>query len=257
MPTGTSRVEAKGDPWLWLQDGKSFVWASEKDGWRHLYRISRSGKEKLLTSGKYDVMEISGVDEKAGYVYFEASPDNATQLYLYRARLDGSGKAERLTSASQPGTHYYDLSPNCKMTTELFSNYYTNWMAADLEIPSLRPLNKSVSIDQAISKAAVNKPNITFFKIKIAEGVEMDGWMAKPANFDSKKKYPVVFYVYSEPAAAIVTDTYGIKDNFLYKGDLADDGYIYIALDNRGTPVSKGREWRKICIQVDWYTERA
>jgi len=73
----------------------------------------------------------------------------------------------------------------------------------------------------------------------------MDGWMVKPKNFDPAKKYPVVFYVYTEPASSTVSDTWGIGQNGLYDGDMADDGYIYISLDNRGTPVPKGREWRK------------
>ena len=75
----------------------------------------------------------------------------------------------------------------------------------------------------------------------------MDGWIRKPKNFDPKKKYPVLFYVYTEPAGATVSDTYGVGRNFLYNGDISDDGYICISVDNRGTPVPKGNEWRK-CI---------
>jgi dipeptidyl-peptidase-4 len=74
----------------------------------------------------------------------------------------------------------------------------------------------------------------------------MDGWMVKPVNFDPLKKYPVVFYVYTEPFDATVIDSYGISQNELYTGDMAVDGYIYISLDNRGTPAPKGREWRKV-----------
>jgi dipeptidyl-peptidase-4 len=73
----------------------------------------------------------------------------------------------------------------------------------------------------------------------------MDGFIAKPQNFDPKKKYPIVFYVYSEPAGVVVTDVYGVDKNRLYTGDMAADGYIYAALDGRGTPAPKGREWRK------------
>jgi dipeptidyl-peptidase-4 len=74
----------------------------------------------------------------------------------------------------------------------------------------------------------------------------MDGWMVKPLNFDSTKKYPVVFYVYTEPWGQNVRDQYGADNNFLYRGNMAEDGYIYISIDNRGTPVPKGREWRKV-----------
>jgi dipeptidyl-peptidase-4 len=73
----------------------------------------------------------------------------------------------------------------------------------------------------------------------------MDGYMIKPRNFDSSKKYPVVFYVYSEPATQTVTDTYGSAGNYLYSGDMAADGYMQISLDGRGTPAAKGAAWRK------------
>jgi dipeptidyl-peptidase 4 len=73
----------------------------------------------------------------------------------------------------------------------------------------------------------------------------MDAWMVKPTNFDATKKYPIVFFVYTEPWGQNVKDEYGVANNFLYKGNMADDGYIYISIDNRGTPVPKGRAWRK------------
>jgi dipeptidyl-peptidase-4 len=73
----------------------------------------------------------------------------------------------------------------------------------------------------------------------------MDGWMVRPAGFDPARKYPVVFHVYSEPASQTVTDRFGVGRNRIYEGDMAKDGYIYISLDNRGTPAPKGRAWRK------------
>jgi len=81
----------------WVSEGKEFVWLSEKDGWRHVYRMGLDGKEQLVTRGEYDVINLLHVDETEGWVYFHASPDNATQKYLYRTRWDGSGEAEMLT----------------------------------------------------------------------------------------------------------------------------------------------------------------
>src|SRR5690606_16414665 len=92
-------------------------------------------------------------------------------------------------------------------------------------------------------------PKTEFFKVKTSDGVEMDGWMVKPANFDSSKKYPVVFYVYAEPGAQTVVNRFGVGMNSLYNGNMADDGYIYISIDGRGTPAAKGREWRKSIYQ--------
>ena len=233
--------------WDWLNNGKEFLWPSEKDGWRHLYRISRDGKkETLVTVGNYDVMDISTVDEKSGYVYFFASPENATQKYLYRTKLDGTGTAERLTPSNEPGTHDCNVSPNGQYAFHSFSNYYTEEVNEWITLPSHKALGGE-EVQNALSKADKSKSNISFFKITTEDGVQMDAWMTKPNNFDSTKKYPVLFYVYTEPWGQNVKDEFGVAHNFLYRGDMAKDGYIYISIDNRGTPVPKGREWRK-CV---------
>ncbi len=95
----------------WVSDGDSFTWTSERDGWRHIYLISRSGEETtLLTPGHFDVVDVKSVDEEGGWIFYIASPDNPTQRYLYRTPMDGSGRAERLTPADRPGTHSYQIS---------------------------------------------------------------------------------------------------------------------------------------------------
>lgn len=232
--------------WDWINGGKEFIWASEKDGWRHLYRISRDGKkETLITKGNYDVMDIACIDEAGGYVYFMASPENATQKYLYRTKLDGKGVAERISPASQPGTHEYSVSPRARYAWHSFSNYYTPFANELVSLPDHKAVGGASAVEEALKKADKSKSNITFFKVTTSEGVEMDAWMVKPENFDSAKKYPVVFYVYTEPWGQNVKDQYGVAHNFLYQGDMARDGYIYISIDNRGTPVPKGRAWRK------------
>ena len=232
--------------WDWLNAGKEFLWTSEKDGWRHLYRVSRDGKkESLVTNGNYDVMDIVRLDEKGGYVYFMASPTNATQKYLYRTKLDGKGKAELLSPAAQPGTHDYEISPDAKFAFHSFSNYYTPPVTEWVTLASHKGINGENAVSDAVAKADKTASGVTFFTIKTAEGTEMDAWMKKPANFDSTKKYPVVFYVYTEPWGQNVKDEYGIAENRMYRGDMAKDGYFYISIDNRGTPVPKGREWRK------------
>jgi len=230
--------------WDWLHNGNEFIWTSEKDGWRHLYRVSRDGKkETLITAGNYDVMDMSTIDEQSGYIYFFASPENATQKYLYRTKLDGKGTAERITPVNQPGTHDYDISPTGKFAFHSFSNYYTQPVSEWVSLPDHKTFHGS-DVNDALAKSDRSKSNIQFFKIKTEEGVEMDGWIAKPSDFDSSKKYPVVFYVYTEPWGQNVKDEFGVVDNFLYR-NIADDGYLYISIDNRGTPVPKGREWRK------------
>jgi len=227
--------------WDWIEKGKAFVWASEKDGWRHLYRIGLDGKETLITKGAFDVISLDLVDEAAGLIYFTASPDNPTQKYLYKVKLSG-GIPVRVTPADQPGTHEYEISPNGKIALHNFSNIYTEPLEERVSLPEHKHLSGSV-----IKVDATNKPKGApeFFRVKTADGIDIDGWMTKPTNFDPNKKYPVVFYVYGEPASQVVTDTYGNGRNFMYRGNMPDEGYIYMALDNRGAPAPRGREWRK------------
>lgn len=229
----------------WLNGGKEFLWMSEQDGWRHAYRISKDGtKQTLITVGDYDVMDIRLVDEKNNLLYFLASPQNATQKYLYKIKLDGKGKAELVTPSALAGTHDYSISPTGAFAMHSFNNSFTKPVNELIALPKHNALNEKESL-QAKLKDATQPKTVEFFKVKTAEGVEMDGWMVKPTNFDAAKKYPVVFYVYTEPWGANVHDTYGAADNNLFTGDMAEEGYIYMSIDNRGTPAPKGRAWRK------------
>lgn len=232
--------------WRWLKGNRDFLWISEKDGWNHIFRVSRDGKkETLITRGDLDVISPLAVDETNGFVYYLASPFNATQRYLYRSRLDGKGEAERVTPPALEGTHNYMISPNGLFARHSFSNYYTPPMMEAITLPDHKPVNPAESIADKFDPSRKAQSNVEFFKVVTEDGVEMDGWMARPKNFDPKKKYPVVFLVYSEPASATVTDRFGIGRNGMYEGDMAADGYLYMSVDNRGTPAPKGRAWRK------------
>jgi dipeptidyl-peptidase 4 len=229
----------------WLAGGKEILWSSEKDGWRHLYRVATDGKkETLITKGDFDMIGLKNIDEKGGYVYFLASPTNATQRYLYRTKLDGKGKLEKVTPAGLEGTHNYNISPGAKYATHTFSNANTKPAMELISVARHTALIEKESIAAKLSSLQGEKTT-EFFKIKTEEGVEMDGWMVKPKNFDPAKKYPVLFYVYTEPWGQLVKDSYGTANNFLYQGDLREDGYISICIDNRGTPVAKGSAWRR------------
>lgn len=232
--------------WDWINDGKEFLWMSEKDGWRHLYRVSRDGKtEKCITNGDYDVISVVLIDEKNNQVYFMASPDNATQNYLYQVPLDGSQKAKRLSPADQVGSHRYDISPYGIWASHSFSNANTPPMTEWLRLAEHKALKETDDISQKLAARANTPKKVEFFKVKTEDGIELDGWMVKPANFDPTKKYPIVFTVYGEPASTTVRDSWGTGRNGLYVGDMAKDGYIYASVDNRGTPSPRGRAWRK------------
>lgn len=237
------RSDVKG--WDWINGGKEFVWFSEKDGWRHLYRISNEGKEILITKGNFDVIDMLNIDEKSGYVYFYASPGNATQKYLYRSALDGKSNPMRVSPADQDGSHNYEISPNGKFARHSFSNHYTPVLREWVTLPEHKSFKPEEDISKKLKPENKSKSNFSFFQVTTEEGVTMDGWVVKPRNFDSTKKYPVVFYFYGEPAGTTVTDSYGAGKNFLYTGDMEEDGYVQVSIDNRGTPAPKGRIWRK------------
>ena len=99
----------------WLKGDKEFIWLSERDGWRHAYAVSRAtGAARLITPGAFDVNSVAMVDDKGGWLYYTASPTNATQQYLWRTRIDGKGTAERLTPSDEAGSHRYTISPDAK-----------------------------------------------------------------------------------------------------------------------------------------------
>lgn len=232
--------------WQWINGGKEFLWLSDRDGWDHYYRISKDGKKQtLINKGNYDVIESSLVDEKKNTFYFIASPNNATQKYLYKTSLDGKGKLELVTPSILPGTHDYDISPNGIFASHLYQSANIRPIMEWMRLDTGNPFTMEGSLTNQLGRIEPPKNKVEFFKVKAEDGTELDGWMKKPDNFDQTKKYPVVFYVYGEPASQTVTDTYGAGRNFLYNGDFAKDGYVYISIENRGAPAPKGREFRK------------
>jgi dipeptidyl-peptidase-4 len=230
--------------WNWIEGGKAFVWASEKDRWRHLYRIGMDGKESLITKGDYDVIKIYLIDEQDNLVYFSASPDNATQRYLYCTKLDGSENPKRITPDDFTGSNDYVLSPNGKWGRHNYSSHLympaSEWVA----LPAHSPVDAEKSIARNLKEDALGK-QITFFKVTTEDGITLDGWIAKPKDFDPTKKYPVFFYVYGEPWGCTVFDNARLGRSGQFGGNIPDMGYLYVSVDCRGSMAPRGRDWRK------------
>src|SRR5882724_8896032 len=198
--------------------------------------------ESLLSSRA----RISGVNEKEGWVYFTASPENATQHYLYRARLDGSGEPERVSPAAAAGWHTYDISPDGRWAFHTFSNFDTPDSTDLIRLPAHSAVRSLVDNADLKAKAApfVAAVPREFFKVDVGEGVTLDGWMLRPAQFDPSKKYPVLVFIYGEAAGQTVLDSWS-EEALAFHRTVASQGYIVVSFDNRGTPAPKGREWRK------------
>jgi dipeptidyl-peptidase-4 len=232
----------------WLDGDKSFVWLSEKDGWRHAYQVTRDGAMRLVTKGAYDVMKVARVDAAAGWLYYYASPDDATRLFLYRTRLDGTGVPERVTPPAARGNHEYDISEGGGWAIHTFSSWGTPPITELVRLPSHAAVRTLVSNDGLKARLGTLKQGpAEFFQVDIGGGVKLDAWMMKPPDFDASKKYPILFFVYGEPADQTVRDGYG-GANWLWHLMLTQQGYIVASVDNRGTPGPRGRDWRKAVI---------
>lgn len=231
---------------MWIRGGEACIVISEQDGWRHAFLHSRNGERIAeLTPGEYDIIDRATVDEANGWFYFYASPENATQKYLHRVPLDGSGTLSRITPNDLPGTHDYVFSPDSKWAFHTYSTFDTPPVTDLVELPghrAIRVLEANTKL-RATSQEWVSQPT-EFLQIPIEDGVTLDAWMLKPGDFDSTKKYPVFVYVYGEPHAQTVLDQWGAAQSHFLRV-VADLGYLVVSIDNRGTPAPKGAAWRR------------
>ncbi len=239
----------------WLDGGRQFTWVSERDGWRHLYAVSRNGRtQRLLTPGAFDLDNpysafgaplVVGVDSAAGLFYFTASPENATQLYLYAAQLDGRGAPRRVTPAGRPGTHSYDVAPGGRWAFHTYSSFTTPPVTELVRLPGhevVRTLVDNAALQATV--AALKRGKAEFFRVAAGPGVSLDGWIMTPPDFDPAKRYPVLFNVYGEPASQTVLDAWD-GSTYLWHLMLTQQGYVVASVDNRGTPSPRGRAFRK------------
>ena len=198
----------------------------------------------LLTPGDFDVIQIAGIDQKSGQVYFTASPDNATQKYLYRVRFDGQDR-ERVTPKDQPGTHDYEISPDGQWAVHHYSTANMPPIVELIRLPFHERIKLFTDNEKLKKKLKDLEPVKTeFFRVDIGGGVTLDGWCVLPPHLDPKQKYPLLVHVYGEPAAQTVLDRWG-GSNQMWHRMLAERGYVVMSFDNRGTPAPRGRAWRK------------
>ena len=232
--------------WKFINEGKEFLYTTEKDGWSHIYRFNISSKsEYLVTKGDYDVVKPLAYDERNEIVYFIASPENPTERYLYKTSAKGNGSLIRVTPNVLEGSHNYQISTKAKYAFHSFSNYFTRPMQAIITLPNHKFINDDQNMIKKFDASKKEEHPLEFFQITTVDDVTMEGWIVKPKNLNKNKKYPVLFYFYSEPAGQTGVNRYGAGNNGLYDGNLGDDGYVYVTFDGRGTPSPKGRAWRK------------
>lgn len=220
---------------IWLKDG-TFIWASERNGWEHLYHYSADGKLlRQITDGKWEVRSVEGMDEENGYIYFTATERSHIAPDGYRVKLDGSGLT-RLTQTE--GSHRIDLSPA--------NNYFIDvW--SDVNTPSqVRLYDTTGKLVRVIAENKVDAlkqyklGTAELLQVKTRDGFVMEAMMIKPPDFDPGKKYPVMSFTYSGPHAPQVRNGWG-SQTYMFHQLLAQKGYIIWVCDNR-TASGKGIE---------------
>jgi len=232
-----------------LKGNKYFTFTSERDGWRHIYRVSADGKKwSCITKGNMDVVEEVALDEKRGYIYFMGcEPDAATQRYLYRAKIYGNGAIEKIKTQTKVGQYRYDMSPTCDYAVECYSSasQVPQYRMIKCDAKGNWTVDKELEMNTAAQKEwnEMGLNNKEFVKVKSGD-LMLDAWIIKPTDFDPNKKYPVIDYVYGEPASATVQDKW---ERSLFWHYLATQGFVVVSIENRGANSPRGREWRK-CI---------
>ncbi len=242
-------IELVEDP-KWFKDSKSFLWQSERGGWKHIYRVSRDGQTITdLTPGEFDVTELVSVDEKNGWLYFIASPENMAQRYLHRSRLDGngtngSGQIEQVTPAEHAGTNSYKISADSTWAIHTVSSFLKPPVSTLVSLPDHKAyhvLEDNAELLEKIAKLA--KGDVEFYSVEARDGLRLDGYMMRPPNLDPSKKHPIINFVYGEPAGQTVGDSYSTKN--IWHLMMTQKGFIVSSIDNRGTKAPRGRDWRR------------
>ena len=232
--TSKAWVAINEDP-IWLKDG-TFIWASERSGWEHLYHYSADGKLlRQITNGNWEVRSIEGVDEANGFIYFTATEHSPIANNGYRINLDGTGLT-RITTTE--GSHRVDVSPAYNYFIDVWS---------DLDTPSqVRLYDASGKLVRVISENKVDALRqyklgaAELLQVKTRDGFVMEAMMIKPPDFDARKKYPVMSFTYSGPHAPQVRNAWG-SQTYMFHQLLAQKGYLIWICDNR-TASGKGMD---------------
>lgn len=238
-------IEAVQDV-TWLDDSDEFIWQSERDGWRHLYRVSRDGETFVdLTPGEFDITSLEHIDEAGGWLYFVASPDAMEQRWLYRTKLDGSGDMQRVTADEYVGTNDYQVSDDGRFAVHTHQSFMQPPQYRLVSLPEhdeVKVLEDNAEMIDKLGELAMGEHE--FFRVEAQDGLPLDGYLIKPPGFDAEQMYPIVFYVYGEVAGSTVRDMW-MGTRHLWHLYMSQQGFLVASIDSRGTRAPRGRDWRK------------
>ncbi|UGS23959.1 S9 family peptidase [Flavobacterium channae] len=234
------------DNLTFLKDN-SFIWTSEKDGFNHIYHYDKSGKlKKQITSGKWEVTNYYGFDEKSGMIYYQSVENGSINRDVYAIKVDGKSKV-RLSSKT--GTNSATFSPNFQYFINTYSSVSTapTYTLNDSKNGAVvKTIVSNEAVEQKLAKYDVGQKE--FFVLTTEKGNQLNAWMIKPKNFDATKKYPVFMYQYSGPGSQQVANQWNSANDYWFMM-LAQQGYIVACVDGRGTGL-KGAAFKK-CTQKE------
>lgn len=227
-----------------LRNREHFLLTSEQDGFKHIYLFDMLGNlEQQVTQGTWDVDKLYGVDEQKGSIYYSSSETTPLNREIYSISLDGSKKQK---ISADDGMNSARFSPNFKYFINTYSNANTP--------PQTRVYKSNGDLVRTITNNKSLKDNITeynfslkeFFEFTTSEDVKLNGWMIKPSDFDSTKKYPVLMFVYGGPGSQRVLNRWDRRMAWFQM--LSKKGLIIACVDNRGTG-ARGEAFKKITYQ--------
>lgn len=225
-------VEINND-WHYLADNTSFIISSEMDGFRHLYRYDMNGKLiNQITKGNWEVTSMVGVDDVKKVLYYTSSAVSPMENHLYVIGLDG---LQQTALTSIHGSHDIEMSPDYQYYVDYHSDINTPPKVTLFKTKknvALKTLEDNAQVKERLAQYQISPAQ--FFHFTTTENVLLNGWMIKPAHFDSTKKYPVLMYVYGGPGVQTVADEW-VGGKYLWHQALANLGYLVVSVDNRGT----------------------
>lgn len=232
--TSKAWVEPQGNP-LWLKDG-SFLWLSERSGFKHLYHYAADGTlKKQVTSGPWEVRSLHGIDAANEWVYWSGTERSVLGSDVYRIKLDGS-EMKRLSDAA--GSHNANFNPSYTMWVDSWSDVSTPTQVSLMRNDGTRVRVVDANEAPLLREYRLAKPE--FLQVKTRDGFVMEAMMIKPPDFDPSKKYPVYQFTYSGPHAQSVRNGWG-RSNYLWYQFLANHGIVVWVNDNRSAS-GKGQE---------------
>ena len=221
-----------------------FVLLSDRSGYKHLYLYDMRGTlRRQITSGDYDVRNFYGYDSKTGNTFFSSNQESPMRKSIYRS--DSKGKVTRLSS-SATGTNSAIFSKGFRYFMNTWSDLNTPPVVSlcDASGKTLKVLEDNAALRQKLASLKLGERK--FFSFSTADGVQLNGFMVLPADFDPGRKYPVVMHQYSGPGSQQVVDSWsaGNLGGCLYEQYLAQEGFVCVCVDGRGTG-GRGREFEQ------------